>query len=195
MTDADESDADESDTDESDANEFDATGETGVGDGGRDESEAAERAEGTFVVTHADEGSAVLRDVHTNRVHTLSSNPGFAAYDCVEAELAADGPMGVTWTLREERDRRRIEVSAVDAEPTRQATEIAADQSVGELTRRERAGEGELHVITVPDGETEAAVEDVTDDRESTVSQAARLGVRRVEVRSAPGVVVVRYLP
>jgi hypothetical protein len=178
-----------------DADESDATGEPGVGEGVDGKSGVVERADGTFVVTHADEGSAVLRDVHTSRVHALSSNPGFEAYDCVEAELAAEGPMGVTWALREERDRRRIEVSAVDAEPTRQAKEIAADQSVGELTRRERAGEGELHVITVPDDETESAVRDVTDDRESTVSEAARLGVHRVEVRSAPGVVVVRYLP
>jgi hypothetical protein len=36
---------------------------------------------------------------------------------------------------------------------------------------------------------------DVIDDREGTLSRAARLGVNRVEVRSEPGVVAVRYLP
>jgi hypothetical protein len=63
------------------------------------------------------------------------------------------------------------------------------------VTRRERAGTGELHVLTVPEERTGAAVEDVLADREATLSRAARLGVARVEVRSAPGVVVVRYLP
>ena len=62
------------------------------------------------------------------------------------------------------------------------------------MTRRERAGTGELHVLTVPDGETEAAVADVLED-EATLARAARLGVERVEVRSEPGVVSVRYLP
>jgi len=32
-------------------------------------------------------------------------------------------------------------------------------------------------------------------DREATLSRAARLGVARVEVRSEPGVVSVRYMP
>jgi len=50
-------------------------------------------------------------------------------------------------------------------------------------------------VVTVPEETTDAAVSDVVDDREATLSRAARLGVNRVEVRSTPGVVSVRYLP
>jgi hypothetical protein len=79
--------------------------------------------------------------------------------------------------------------------PTAHSREIAADQSVGDLTRKERAGTGELHVISVPEGGTDEAVQDVLSDREGTLSRAARLGVARVEIRSEPGVVVVRYLP
>jgi hypothetical protein len=66
---------------------------------------------------------------------------------------------------------------------------------VGELSRKERAGTGELHVMTVPEEATEAAVDDVVEDREATLVRAARMGVARVEVRSEPGVVVVRYMP
>ena len=62
------------------------------------------------------------------------------------------------------------------------------------MTRQERAGEGELHVITVPEEETEQATADVLED-EATLTQAAKLGVARVEVRAADGVVSVRYLP
>jgi hypothetical protein len=71
---------------------------------------------------------------------------------------------------------------------------LAAEQEVGELTTRERAGEGEVHVISVPPGRTEQAVADVVED-ETTLTRAARLGVNRVEVRAAEGVLSVRYLP
>ena len=74
-----------------------------------------------------------------------------------------------------------------------QLTEVV-DEGV-ELTRRERAGTGEIHVLTVTESDTEAAVADVLADTEGLRSRAARLGVERVVVRSAPGVVCVRYLP
>jgi hypothetical protein len=82
----------------------------------------------------------------------------------------------------------------VDLEPTAQAKDIADDQPVGELTTQERAGTGELHVLTVPDGEAAATAGEVADDEE-TVARAGRLGVDRVEIRTAEGVVSVRYLP
>jgi hypothetical protein len=50
-------------------------------------------------------------------------------------------------------------------------------------------------VITVPEERTEIAVDDVTNDRETRLLQAARAGASLVEVRSEPGVVSVRYLP
>ncbi|PSQ32871.1 hypothetical protein BRD05_09605, partial [Halobacteriales archaeon QS_9_70_65] len=103
-------------------------------------------------------------------------------------------PMEVTYALVEVDERRHVTVEESREPPTAQERAIAADQPDGELTRRERAGDGELHVLTVPDGETEAAVADVLED-EATLVRAARLGVGRVEVRSEPGVVSVRYLP
>ncbi|WP_200778382.1 DUF5812 family protein [Halobaculum gomorrense] len=151
--------------------------------------------DGTFLVTHADDGSAVLRDAASGQVHTLSSNPGVAEGEAVEGVVAPDPPMNVSWQLVEVRERRQIAVEESEEPPTQHSLDLAADQPVGELTRTERAGTGEIHVISVPEDDTDQAVADVLDDAETSRTRAARLGVNRVEIRSAPGVVVVRYMP
>lgn len=151
--------------------------------------------ESTFLITHADEGSAVLKDVHDGQVHALSNNPGVEAGDVVEGTVAPDPPLEVSWQLVEVAERRSLAVEESDEPPTAHERELAADQPPGELTRTERAGIGELHVISVPEEETEEAVADILADEEATLARAARLGVNRVEVRSEPGVVSVRYLP
>lgn len=150
--------------------------------------------DGTFLVTHADEGSAVLQDVTDSQVHTLAANPGVETGEVVVATIEPEPPLEVAWQVVELRDRRTVPVERSEEPPTQQARTIAADQPVGELTTRERAGEGELHVLTVPESKTAAAATDVVED-EATVARAARLGVDRVEVRAADGVVSVRYLP
>ena len=150
--------------------------------------------DGTFLVTHADAETATLRDVADAQVLTLSENPGLEAGEVIDAVVEPEPPMEVTYTAAEVTDRRTIPVERVDLEPTSETKAIAADQAVGSLTTRERAGEGEIHVLTVAaDRAAEAADEVVADD--ATVSRAARLGVDRVEVRTATGVVSVRYLP
>lgn len=165
----------------------DPTDSSGSGDGGAVES--------TFLVTAADEASAILQDVHTSQIHTLSENPDLAAESVIEATVQPEPPMNATYEVEEVESRRAVEITVAEESPTPQATDIAADQPVGEITRRERAGTGEIHVITVPDDQTESAVEDVTADRERRLTQAARVGAAIVEVRSAPGLVEVRYLP
>lgn len=150
--------------------------------------------EGTFIVTHADEDSATLRNVSDSQVLTLSANPGVEVGEVLEGTVEPEPPMEVTYTVTEVVERRTIPVEAVDLAPTTQATDIADEQPTGELTTVERAGEGEIHVLTVPEDETEAAAADVVED-DATVSRAARLGVDRVEVRTDRGVVSVRYLP
>jgi hypothetical protein len=149
---------------------------------------------GTFVVTEADEESAVLRDVSDGQIHTLGSNPDLEVGEAVEGTLAPEPPMDVVWTVEEIDRQFTVSVAEHDEPPTQQARDTAADQPVGEVTTRERAGTGEVHVLTVPEDATESAVTDVRDD-EATVERAARLGVERVEIRSEPGVVSVRYLP
>ena len=151
---------------------------------------------GTFLVTHADVESAVVRNVDTAQIHTLASNPGLESGDVVEATVAPDPPLEVTWQVIDVEDRRRIELIDSDLEPTHQVKGEAETAEVGELIRLERAGSGEIHVFSLPRDRVEDAVTDVLDDEE-TLARAARLGVTRVEVRRSvdDGVVSIRYLP
>ncbi len=151
---------------------------------------------GTFVVTHAEDDDAVVRDVDTAQIHTLSSNPGLEVRDVLEATVAPDPPLEVTWQVIEVAARRQIEVVDSDLEPTVASKDAAADAEVGDLVRTERAGTGEIHVLSVPPEEVDDAAADVLEDLE-TVARAARLGVVRVEVRRSreDGVLSVRYLP
>lgn len=151
--------------------------------------------ESTFLVTAADDDSAVLRDVHDGQVHTLSSNPGVEVHDAVTGTVAPDPPMNVSWQLVDIERRWTISIEKNDESPTTQVKDLAAGQPEGEIHREERAGTGEIHVLTVPEDLTEQAVDDVADDVETTLSRAARLGVNRVEIRWTPGVVSVRYMP
>ncbi len=162
---------------------------------GSDDPTDDDRTEGTFLVTAAEESSAVLRNVETGQVHTLSSNPGVEHGDVVEGAVAPDPPMNVSYQLIETESRRSVPVERSPEPPTTHSADLAADQAVGDLTREPRAGIGEVHVLTVPDDATDDAVEDVLDDAEQLRSRAARLGVDRVEIRSEPGVVSIRYLP
>lgn len=157
------------------------------------DADAGEHA-GTFLVTEADEGSAVVRDVETGQVHALSENPGLDASEVLEATIAPEPPLEVSWSVVTIEDRRTIPIEESPEPPTSRTQEIADDQAVGEVTRVERAGTGEVHVLTVQPERTGAAVADVRDD-EATRERAARLGVDRVEVRAAGGVLGVRYLP
>lgn len=152
------------------------------------------RKEGTFLVTQADADAAVLRDVDDAEVHTLGTNPDLATDEVLVGTLVAEPPLEVTWTVEAVEDRWRITTERSPESPTQQAHEIAGGQSEGEVTRTERAGRGEVHVLTVPAETTDDAVADVLAD-EATRVRAARLGVGRVEVRSAEGLVSVRYLP
>lgn len=149
----------------------------------------------TFLVTAADADSAVLKDVTSGQIHALSSNPGVEPDEAVEGTVAPDPPLEVSWQLVDIDRRWTIPIERSNQRPTALSRDIAADQPVGELTHRERAGAGELHVLTVPEDKTEQAVDDVVADRETTLARAARMGVSRVEIRSEPGVVVVRYMP
>lgn len=150
--------------------------------------------QGTYLVTSVDAESAVVTDVETGQVHTLADHPDLTAGEVFEATLAPVPPMEVTWEVVEIAGRRSIPVERSPETPTRQVREVAAEQGESELTRLERAGEGEIHVITVPAEATDEAARDVLDDEE-TVRRAARLGATRVEVRTAEGVLSVRYLP
>lgn len=151
---------------------------------------------GTFLVTETDAESAVLRNVETGQIHALAeqSDPALESGEVLSATIRPVPPMEVTWELVEIEDRRRIEVIDSDLSPTRQAEQLASGEPPGEVIREEREGTGEIHVVTVPDGEADEAARDVIEDQE-TIARAARLGAVRVEVRTGEGFVNVRYLP
>lgn len=153
-----------------------------------------EETTGTFLVTHAGPEDAVLRDVETGQIHTLAANPDLEAGDVIEGTVAPEPPIEAAWELREIEERRQLSLERSDEPPTNQEREIAAGQPVGEVTRTDRAGIGELHVLTVPPERTEAAATEVLEDEE-TLARAARYGVNRVEIRADEGIVSVRYLP
>jgi hypothetical protein len=160
-----------------------------------DDASDDDHTEGTFLVTAAEESSAVLRNVETGQVHTLSSNPGVERGDIVEGTVAPDPPLDVSYQLVETDSRRSVPIERSSEPPTAHSADLAADQAVGDLTREPRAGTGEVHVLTVPEEGTDDAVADVLDDEEQLRARAARLGVNRVEVRAEPGVVSIRYMP
>ncbi|WP_265110232.1 DUF5812 family protein [Halosolutus halophilus] len=151
---------------------------------------------GTFVVTHAESESAVVRDVETAQVHTLASNPGFEVHDVLEGTVAPEPPLEVAWQVVEVENRRSIDLIDSDLEPTTQEKSLAAEADVGDLVTEQRAGTGEIHVLSLPEDEVDPAARDVLDDEE-TIARAAQLGAVRVEVRRSAddGVVSVRYLP
>lgn len=146
----------------------------------------------TFLVTAADDETATLRDVADQQVVTLSENPGLAAHEAIEATVEPEPPLEVAYEVVEIERQWEIPVERSPESPTKLSRDLAAEQADGEITRRERAGEGEFHVLTVPDAES--AADDVLDDV-ATLERAARLGVDRVEIRVGDGVVSVRYLP
>lgn len=150
---------------------------------------------GTFVVTHSDDDSAILQDPSSGQVYALGSNPGVAEKSVIDATLSSVGLMETVYEVAELHDEWTVSIRESEEPPTKQVTETAAEQAEGELTVLERAGTGELHVITVPAELTEQAVEDVLADEEGLLARAARLGVQNVVVRSTEGVVCVRYQP
>lgn len=176
---------------EDDGNERAGTDDESPPETGRGETGGDEKS-GTFLVTAADEESAVLSDVEDGQVHPLSANPGFEEGEVTEATLAPEGALGVTWYPLEVDERWRPTIEALDEPPGERARDLAEDEETGRLSRASIEA-GELHVISVAAERTEEAVEDVLAD-ETTLRIAARLGARRVEVRGEAGVVGVQYL-
>ena len=50
----------------------------------------------TFLVTHAESTSTILKDVHDGQVHTLDATDEVAVDDAVEATIEPEPPMEVT---------------------------------------------------------------------------------------------------
>ncbi len=147
----------------------------------------------TFVVLQADDATAMLR---TSEGQVVTLDLADEDHDLVRGVVltgtVAAGPAGVTYEVREVEKRRHVELIDSDLRPTTRSRRAAEDLPEGEIERFERAGDGEVHVIRVPD--PERAATDVLED-DATLERAARVGAVRVEVRRGEGVLSVRYLP
>ncbi|MFP4218352.1 MAG: DUF5812 family protein [Salinarchaeum sp.] len=151
----------------------------------------ATETRGTFLVTEAEVETAVLQDVETAQVYSLATNPGFSVDEVVEATLAPVPPMDVLWSVETVMSTHTIEVAEEERPPTDRARELATECDPGEVVRRSLNTE-ELHVLSVPASKTDQATADICADA-ATLRRAARLGAETVTVRSADGVVSVRY--
>jgi len=149
---------------------------------------------GTFLATEVDDETAVLQDVDSGQVLTLGTHPDppLERLEVLRGTVAPQPPTEVVWGVESVDERWTVELVETELSPTKQARELADGIAVGELVTRERAGDGEVHVLGVDD--PAAAVADVLDDEE-TVARAARLGAVRVEVRTGEDFLNVRYLP
>lgn len=149
---------------------------------------------GTFVATEVDDETVVLRDVDSGQVLTLGAHPDppLEREEVLRGTVAPRPPTEVVWAVESVERRWTVELVDSDLSPTKQARELADGIAAGELITRERAGDGEVHVLGVDD--PAAAAADVLGDEE-TVARAARLGAVRVEVRTGEHFLNVRYLP
>jgi len=135
--------------------------------------------ESTFLVTHVESDSAVLKD--TGR-WTLSSNPG-SVDDALEATVAPDPPMEVTYQIVEIMEQRALD-SGKRAPTVHDDASSRPRRRPASSPARNAAGVGEIHVLTPPEEDTADAVSDVIDDREATLAGGSARRVNRVEVRS-----------
>jgi hypothetical protein len=146
----------------------------------------------SYLVTHAGAASAVVRDVVTGQVHTLTEHPSLQTGEVLRATVRPEPPLGVTSRIASLEERREVPVAVSDEPPTAQERSMAGE--LGEVNRFERAGTGEIHVMKVPADRLAETVGDLQRDEE-VVARAARLEVARVEIRAGDELVAIRYLP
>jgi len=186
----------------SDANADDGDDEPGGGSNlgapllGDDEGEEMEEVTSRFYVKHTEDVAVTLHEIDSEQIYTLIENPGLETHQILDATIAENPPLGVSYVLEEIHSEETIPVEYSDEPPTRQVQQIVTDMEHGQAVAIEREGEGEIHVLHVDPDDTADAAEGIDDD-ETTYKNAARYGIDRVEVRTdeEEGIVSIRYLP
>ena len=151
--------------------------------------------DGRFVVMATDAESLLLRAVASAQVLTLVDPPDLARWTVLDATLVPADALGVTVRAEGLEDHFTIDIISQDERPTARSRETAAALTAGTSTFLPRMDAGGTDVIALADTDHTAAREAMAADVESLVIRAARLDARRVELRSTPGVLSVRYLP
>ena len=160
------------------------------------ESEEMEEVTSRFYVKHTEEVAVTLHEIGTEQIYTLVENPGLETHQILDATIAENPPLGVSYVVEEIHSQETIPVEYSDEPPTRQVQGLVTDMEHDQAVAIEREGEGEIHILHVaPDDVAETA--EYVDDDERTYKNAAHFGVERVEVRTheEQGIVSIRYLP
>ncbi|MDR9411787.1 MAG: DUF5812 family protein [Haloquadratum sp.] len=150
---------------------------------------------GRFVVLAADADALMLRAVDSARVLTLIDPPAFDRWTVLDATLVSADALGLTMRAAAVEDHFTVALVAQDERPTTRSRAAAATLPAGGSTFLPRQDAGGTDVIALAAADHTAARQQLAADVEPIVLRAARLDVRRVELRSAPGVLTVRYLP
>lgn len=160
------------------------------------ESEEMEEVTGRFYVKHTEEIAVTLHEIGTEQIYTLVENPGLETHQILDATIAENPPLGVSYVVEEIHSQETLPVEYSDEPPTRQVQRLVTDMEHDQAVAIEREGEGEIHILHVAPDDVAATAEYVDDD-ERTYKNAARFGVERVEVRTdeEQGIVSIRYLP
>jgi len=151
--------------------------------------------DGRFVVTATDAESLMLRAVASAQILTLVDPPDLPRWTVLDATLVPADGLGVTVRIGTLREHFRVDIVSQDERPTARSRETAASLTAGASSFLPRADAGGTDVIALADTDHTEARAAMAADVASLVNRAARLDVRRVELRSAPGLLSVRYLP
>ncbi len=147
---------------------------------------------GTFLVTDADAGAAVLQDVETSQVYSVDDHPALESGELIEATIAPVPPMEVVWEIEAIVNRWDVTVTIVETAPSEQAATLAAECEPGTVTQATITDTETIHVIPLAESNSEQAATEIRDD-EATRRRAGRLGASRVEIRPAEEFISVRY--
>lgn len=152
-----------------------------------------ESTTGTFLVTHTDDDSGILQDIHSRQVYPLAECDSLAEGELIEGTITPQPPLEVAWQIEHVTRQYAVDIVVQSDSPSDQAVDLAGRTEPGDLAREPLASGGELHVLVVDPDQVDEAIDDVRDDLE-TVARAARLGADRVELRAGDGFLSVRYL-
>lgn len=156
---------------------------------------AGTRVTGRFVVTVADEATLLMRGVDSAQVLTVTDPTDLERWTVVDATLVHADALGLTMRAASIDHQFMVQVVEQEERPTSRSRSVVTSLDAGASTFLPRQDAGGTDVIALADADHIAARRTMAADLEPLVMRAARLDVRRVELRSAPGILSVRYLP
>jgi len=156
---------------------------------------ARTRVTGRFVVTAADAESLMVRGVDSAQVLTVTDPTDLDRWTVFDATLEHADTLGLTMRATSIDHQFMVQIDDQEERPTSRSRSVVTSLDAGASTFLPRQDAGGTDVIALADADHVAARRTMAADVEPVVMRAARLDVSRVELRSAPGILSVRYLP